>query len=326
MVSVGLAAEDDPVVVFNRRAAAYLVGHDFNECASLTLRPGGEITTWVSQTAAAELALANPLVEDQSHLRPTLVTGLLGSVLLNQSRGATSMRLFEVGRIFVEHNGRNYEGAAAAFVVAEAGARNWRSREPADFYAVKHHVAAIAAAAGVDLGSARIEAVTGPGNGWQDGHSAGVGSLEGGWVARFGLVNLAMVRALGVEGSVLAGIFTILPERLAASAPRPRFRDFSLFPAALRDIALVVDRTAPAGEVRAKVAKVAGAAAASFAVEEVEVFDVYEGKGLPEGKKSLAFSLVFRSPSRTLTDDEVNGVLQRIQDELARTTPYQLRR
>jgi phenylalanyl-tRNA synthetase beta chain len=135
-----------------------------------------------------------------------------------------------------------------------------------------------------------------------------------------------MLRSLGIEGSVLAGMFTILPERLAASAPRPRFRDFSLFPAALRDIALVVDRSAPAGEVRAKVAQVAAAAAATFAVEDVDVFDVYEGKGLPEGRKSLAFSLVFRSPSRTLTDDEVNGVLQKIQDELERTTAYQLRR
>ena len=85
--SIGLAAEDDPVVGFNRRASAYLVGHDFHECVNLTLRPARELTTWVSETAAAELALANPFVEDQSHLRPTLIMGLLDSILLNQSRG-----------------------------------------------------------------------------------------------------------------------------------------------------------------------------------------------------------------------------------------------
>jgi phenylalanyl-tRNA synthetase beta chain len=88
----------------------------------------------------------------------------------------------------------------------------------------------------------------------------------------------------------------------------------------------VVDKSALAGDVRAAVAAVAASAAgAAFSAESVEVFDVYEGKGLPEGKKSLAFSLVFRSPARTLTDEEVNGALRRIRDEVARTTPYQVR-
>jgi phenylalanyl-tRNA synthetase beta chain len=248
-------------------------------------------------------------------------------VLLNQSRGARALRLFEVGRIFVEHNGRNHEGASAAFVIAEDSERRWRRREPADFYTAKHHLAAVAAAAGVDLGAAGAAPVGGPGNAWQEGHSAGAGSLEQGWVARFGLVSLALLRSLGIEGNVLAGVFTILPERLSAPVPRIRFRDFSLFPAALRDIALVVDLSARAGDVRGDVARAAGAAAGTlFAVEDVGVFDVYEGKGLPEGKKSLAFSLVFRSPSRTLTDDEVNGVLQRIQDDLAKTSAYQIRK
>jgi phenylalanyl-tRNA synthetase beta chain len=326
VASTGLAAEDDPVVVFNRRVTAYLVGHDFHECVNLTLRPASELATWVSQAAAADLALANPFVEDQSHLRPTLFMGLLDTLLLNQSRGTPASRLFEVGRVFVEHNGRNYECAAVAFVVGREGTRSWKRREPDDFYTVKHHVAALAAAAGVDLSGQRLEPVAGPGFGWQPGHSFTAGSVGTGWVARFGLVNLAMLKARGIEGPVLAGYFTVLPEGLQGGGQRPRFREFSLFPAALRDLALVVDKSALAGDVRAAVAAVAASAAGSaFSAESVEVFDVYEGAGLPEGKKSLAFSLVFRSPARTLTDEEVNGALRRIQDEVARTTPYQVR-
>jgi phenylalanyl-tRNA synthetase beta chain len=325
--SIGLAVEDDPVVAFNRTVTSYLVGHDFHECVNLTLRPGSEITTWVSQAAAAELVLANPFVEDQSHLRPTLIMGLLDTLLLNQSRGVAATRLCEVGRIFVENNGQNYEGASAAFVIAEDPARHWKRREPADFYTVKHHMAAIAAAAGIDLSAKPIEPVTGPGFGWQERHSVNAGSVDQGWVARFGLVNLAMLRARGIEGTVLAGIFTILPERLGIRAPRLRSREFSLFPAALRDIALVVDQGVPAGDVRKSVAQIAAASAGdSFAIEGVEVFDAYEGKGLPQGKKSLALSIVFRSPSRTLTDEEVNGVLQKTVDEIGRTTGYQLRK
>jgi phenylalanyl-tRNA synthetase beta chain len=185
---------------------------------------------------------------------------------------------------------------------------------------------ALAAAAGIDLAAEAVEPVTGPGFGWQEHHSVNAGSVDRGWVARFGLVNLAMLRARGIEGAVLAGIFTILPERLGARAPRLRSRDFSLFPAALRDIALVVEKPVHADDVRRAVAAAAAAAAgAAFSVEGVQVFDVYEGKGLPEGKKSLALSIVFRSPSRTLTDDEVNGVLQRTVEEIRKTTGYQLR-
>ena len=64
----------------------------------------------------------------------------------------------------------------------------------------------------------------------------------------------------------------------------------------------------------------------AFALEAVEVFDVYHGKGLQEGTKSLAFSLVFRASDRTLTDDEVNSVFTKIQDELLKITPYQIRK
>ncbi|HMD60858.1 MAG TPA: phenylalanine--tRNA ligase subunit beta [Opitutaceae bacterium] len=327
VVSEGLAAEDDPVVVFNRRVASYLVGHDFSECVNLTLRPQAELSTWVSQTAASELALSNPFVEDQSHLRPTLIMGLLDSLLLNQSRGVPATLLFETGRVFAESNGRNFECASVAFLIAGATARHWRRREPADAFTAKHHLGAVAGAAGVDLQAERIEPVAGPGFGWQPGHSFAAGSVERGWIARFGLVNLAMLRARGIEGSVLGGVFAVLPERLAAPAPALRYRELSLFPAALRDIAVVVDASARAEDVRGRIALMAGAAAgSSFSAESVEVFDVYEGPGLPQGKKSLAFSLVFRSPSRTLTDDEVNGAVARIQGEIAQEPAFQLRR
>src|SRR5207253_3161554 len=127
----GLVANDASVVNFNRRATDYLVGHDFHECVSYTLRPAKEIATWVSQTAAQELALANPFVEDQSHLRPTLITGLLDSLKLNQSRGVVASRLCETGRIFIERNGQNYECAAVGFIIADpVGERAWLKREP----------------------------------------------------------------------------------------------------------------------------------------------------------------------------------------------------
>lgn len=325
--SPGLLAEDDPIVVFNRRVTDYLVGHDFHECVNYTLRPAKEVATWVSQTAAQELALSNPFVEDQSHLRPTLITGLLESLRLNQSRGVAVSRLCETGRIFIERNGQNLECAAVEFLLAEpVGSRSWLKREPADFYGTKHHVAALAAAAGIDLTRQPLAPVSAV-QGWQEGHSATVGDLAHGWTARFGLLNLALVKSLGIEGKVYAGMFAILPEKLSTDANRRRFSDFGLFPAALRDLALVVPNSTSAVEVQKALAKAARAAVGNaFALESVGVFDVYAGAGLPEGKKSLAFNLVFRSSERTLTDDEVNAVFQRIQDELTKAGAYQVRK
>ena len=327
----GLVGDDAPIVLFNRRVTDYLVGHDFHECVTYTLRPGKEIATWVSATAAQELALANPFVEDQSHLRPTLVTGLLEALKLNQSRGIAVTRLCETGRVFVEHNGQNVECAAVAFILAEPVAqRSWlkSTRTPTeDFFTTKHHVAALAAAAGIDLARQPLAPVAGPFFGWQEGHSAAAGDIADGWTARFGLLDLAMVKALGIAGKVYAGIFAILPENITGGTARRRYSDFSLMPAALRDIALVVDNATPSAEVRQALAKLARTAAANaFALETASAFDVYTGPGVPEGKKSLAFSLVFRAADRTLTDDEVNAVFQKVQDEVARTTPWQIRK
>jgi phenylalanyl-tRNA synthetase beta chain len=215
-----------------------------------------------------------------------------------------------------------------AFVIAENPAkRSWLKREATDFYTTKNLVTTLANAAGVDLSRQPLQPVTQAHRGWQEGQAASAGEMQQGWFAAFGLVDLAMVKALGLEGKVYAGVFAILPEKLTSGGAHRRYQPFSLFPAALRDIALVVDQSVLASEVQKTLAKLARAATLNvFALETIEVFDVYQGAGLPEGKKSLGFSLVFRSSERTLTDDEVNVAFQKIQDELAKTTPYQIRK
>ena len=312
--------DDDPIAVFNRKVTDYLVGQHFHECVNYTLRPEKELKTWVSDTTVRELALANPFVEEQSHLRPSLVLGLVESLRLNQARGNQVSRLCETGRVFVEINGVVQECVGAGFVICDNDKdRAWLARPAPDFYSVKRHLEIIARAAGIELGSTGLAPVRDTFWGWQDGQSAAAGEIQDGWTARFGLLNLAMVRAAGVEGKVWAGMFALLPATLAAAPGRRRYQDFSLYPAALRDLALVVETGRPAGEVRQQLQAVARAAlgtGAGFELESVEVFDLYTGTGLPEGKKSLAFTLSFRSAARTLTDDEVGTVFTKIQREI----------
>ncbi len=322
--------DDAPVVVFNRKVTDYLVGQHFHECVNYTLRSEKEMKTWVSDAAAQELALANPFVEDQSHLRPSIVMGLLESLRLNQSRGNHVSRLFETGRVFMERNGTVHECAAVGFIICHNEKdRAWLARPAPDFYTVKRYMEILAQSAGINLALAKedLTPVRGAFWGWQENHSAAAGMpsaqdggqpMKHGWTVRFGLLNLAMVRGLGIEGKVWAGQLTLLPEKLSGHTARRRYQDFSLYPAALRDLALVVDASRHAEEVRQQLVKTASAATgAGFAVETVEAFDVYAGQGLPEGKKSLAFSLAFRSADRTLTDDEVNAAFARIQQSIA---------
>ena len=319
--------DDDPIVIFNRKVTDHLVGQGFHEVVNYTLRARSELSTWVSDASAGELGLLNPFVDDQSHLRPTLVLGILDSLKLNQSRGVAAARLFETGRVFMELNGTVQECLGVGFVICHNPKdRSWLARPAPDFFTVKHQVEILARQAGIELSAAGLVPVRGAFWGWQEGHSAAAGEMKDGWTARFGLLNLAMVRAAGVEGQVWAGMFAVLPGKLAGAGGHPRFQPISLFPAALRDIALVIDASRHAGEVRAQLLKVARAATsavapaatgATFAVEAVDLFDLYVGPGLPEGKKSLAFSLSFRAPGRTLTDDEVNAVFAKILQDIA---------
>lgn len=310
--------DDDPIAGFNRSVTGYLVGQNFHEVVNYTLRSRTELATWVSQSSAAELALSNPFVDDQSHLRPTLVLGMLESLKLNQSRGQPSARFCETGRVFMEINGTVQECLGAAFLIAHSPRdRAWLARPEPDFYSVKRHMEAVAAEAGIALGREELVPVRGSFWGWQEGQSAAAGEMKDGWTARFGLLNLAMVRDLGVEGKVWAGMLALLPAKLATADKHPRYQPFSLFPAALRDLALVVDADTAAEEVRLALVKTARSATGpGFALESATLFDVYQGKGLPEGKKSLAYSLSFRSAERTLTDDEVNAAFTKLRRDI----------
>ena len=118
---------------------------------------------------------------------------------------------------------------------------------------------AIATAAGIDFSRQPLGEVGSDYFGWQEGQCARAGDIRQGWTARFGLLNPAMVKTLGVEGKVYAGSFAILPEKLESVSTRRRFKDFSLYPTALRDLGLVVDATVPSDEVRKKLLKTARA-------------------------------------------------------------------
>lgn len=324
--STATGANDSPITEFVRRSADYLVGQHFSEVVNYTLRSEGEQKAWSSLVADAPLALKNPISEDQTQLRHSLIPGMLEALRLNQSRKTGATRFFETGRVFREANGKIVELISVAFIeCSEGAARSWKESGSDDFYAAKRRLENLADFAGMDISRFAINPIEGDDTAWQSGHAAIIDDMRAGISVEMGLLNLERMKELDVQGEIIAGSFCILPERLKA-AKRVKFQPFSLFPPSSKDLALVVDESTLATEVVKNVSKIASKATqGAFALEDLNVFDVYEGSGVPDGKKSIAVSMSFRSLERTLKDKEVNKAFDTIQSEIKAKTGYEIR-
>jgi phenylalanyl-tRNA synthetase beta chain len=328
----GLDRDDDPQSTFGLRAAELLAAQGFAECTHYTLRDTAELQKWHADAVPALLALANPLTAEMSALRPSLIPGLLDALRLNADRGNGLPKLSESGRVFREHEGKLHELDAVAFVLpASSGERSWRAAPAPDFFAAKAVSTQLAARLlGADASALDFHPV-GPRPLWQSGHAAESGCwVKQGFQIKTGLVNPALTREKGLDAFVFAGELLVRPDFLATPRARPRLQPFSAYPSSSRDLALVVDSAASAESVRRDVEAAARAAVTlldsrAVAVESVALFDLYTGAGLPDGKKSLAFALRFRSLERTLTDDEINAAFTALQQTLTASGRYVIR-
>lgn len=325
-------AEDAPVTLFGRKATALLAGRGFAECWHYTLTDGETVQRFFGEKMAEVVRLANPLTSDQSHVRPSLLPGLLDALKLNLAGHNEPRRLFEIGRVFRPgRDGALREMVAVSFVLlAEPVNASWKKREPEDFFLAKKLVLDIAAQAGVVAQRLVFDAkptVEGAPALWQEGH-AGSGKDRAGQIAlACGLIDAKVAQEWDIKATVIAGEILFTQEIFANAPKRPRFKEWSTFPPVSKDVALVVDAGLSAAEVLDKVRGAASKAAGkAFALENVACFDVYTGTGLPEGKKSLAFTITFRAPDKTLTDDEVNKAFEQILNTLERSSGYQVRR
>jgi phenylalanyl-tRNA synthetase beta chain len=288
-----------------------------------TLVRAGFRETWsYSFASAADLALmgrrdgvrvANPLAADDQFLRASLVPGLLRGLQTNFSRQVEGAALFEVGHVFRPDDPVD-EPELAAVAMAGATTDELGQRRGFDFFDAKGAVEGLMEALGV--GEWRLStAASGP---FHPGRSA---VIEAGGAA------------VGVVGELHPRIAAELdlPERVpvaevdvtrlsAVGESRLTLRQVHRYPPARRDLAWLFDRDVPAGRVAEVIKDAAGPL-----LEECRLFDLHEGPPLPEGKKNLAYALSFRSPERTLTDEEVAAAVAAIDHRVATELGGQLR-
>jgi phenylalanyl-tRNA synthetase beta chain len=261
---------------------------------------------------AAGVVLANPLSEDQSVMRTTVLGSLLDVAQRNLARGADAVAFFESGRVYLP--GTPSDGGAlagdfpgeqtapdrephriACLAVGPLMAKSWRGGgEPADFFALKGVVETLAGQLGVTIACERGEEPF-----LHPGRSAAlsVSGIGAGWI---GELHPLVCRAWDIEAAV--GFEVDLAALVAAAtAGEETYVDVTTFPASYQDIAVLVPTELPAAELRSTVL-----AAGGELLRAASVFDLYEGEQVGEGRKSLALRLEFRAPDRTLTDDEVS--------------------
>ncbi len=283
---------------------------------------------------AQAITLANPLSEEQSAMRTTLLGSLLDVAAGNLARDADAVALFESGQIYLNSppTGRNptdgegnrpIDPLGGAFV-GERGApfaephrigalavgplveKSWRGGgEAADFFALKGVLEALAARLGVELSFAVAEEPF-----LHPGRSAAV-EIDGAAVGWIGEVHPLVCREWDLEAA--AG-FEIESAALlgAATVGIETYEDVTTFPAAHQDLAVVVPV-----EVSATVVRDAILAGGGELLRSARVFDLYEGEQLGEGRKSLALRLEFRAGDRTLTDEEIAPLREAIKAKLA---------
>ncbi len=263
--------------------------------------------------------IANPLTEDQAVMRSTLLYGLLDTMRRNVNAGSPDLKLFELGKIFIARGEGELPREVDKLALLLTGARygeNWHFPAlAADFYDLKGSLENLASSlrlAGLRFMSDTAIPYLHPGRAARvylgEREIGCLGELHPDALGRMDMRNRAFVLEIETEPLMGRGDAAI------------RYREYSRFPSMIRDVAFLVGTDVDA-EVMLSLVREAG----EELLETADVFDVYSGKGIPEGMKSLGLRFTYRSPSRTLTDDETGQVHGRIVKRIVESTGARIR-
>ena len=305
MLAEAIPPQDpSPLFALKEKLRQGLVGHGFQEIMtySLTsLQQLGSISPDPETTPPALLRVVNPMSVDQEYLRPTLRANLLATLASNRRHEESGIRLFELGRIYRPRpNDLPAEPEILCGIMNGPRAeKSWVGGDGLfDFYDAKGVFEALMEQIGL---SAVFE--TGDDAGLHPSRQAAV-VVDKTKVGVIGEIHPKVADAFEITGPV--GLFEIDVASLLPFMAGPRlYRPIPRFPGIIRDLALVVDAAVTHRQVM-------DIFRGFPLISEVKLFDVYAGKQVGEGKKSMAYRLVYQSPTHTLTDEEVNNVQEQV--------------
>ncbi|MEQ1966860.1 phenylalanine--tRNA ligase subunit beta [Xenorhabdus nematophila] len=250
------------------------------------------------------LILPNPISADMSAMRLSLLTGLLTTVVYNQNRQQNRVRLFETGLRFVPYENAEYgirqELMLAGVIAGNRFDEHWSiEKQAVDFFDLKGDLESVLELTG-KLSKISFRAEEHPA--LHPGQSAGV-YLENSYIGYIGVIHPELERKLDLNGRTV--VFELLWSGLVDRVI-PEMKEVSRFPSNRRDIAIVVPENVAAEDILAECKKVG-----VNHIVGINLFDVYCGKGVAEGYKSLAISLILQDTTRTLEEEEIAATVNK---------------
>jgi phenylalanyl-tRNA synthetase beta chain len=311
-----------PMQLRNRRAKRALAARGMVEAVtwSFIAKPAAELFGG----GQPELALANPIASDLSDMRPSLLPGLVAAAQANSDRGFPDVALFEVGQVFKGDGAEDQLTAAAGarrgFASSEGLGRHWSGSATADALDAKADAFAVLSAAGAPMQA--LQVVPGGPDWLHPGRSGTIQIGPQNVLGYFGELHPRALETLRADGPLIA--FEVILDRIPAAKQRPTrakpVLELSPFQPVSRDFAFIVDRGVKAGDIVR-----AAQGADRKLITDVTVFDVYEGKGIDEDKKSVAIAVTMQPREKTLTDQEIDAVAAKIVAEVSKKTGGTLR-
>ena len=304
-----------------------LCGCGFNEILNNSLTRSAYYDTLETYPASHCVMLMNPLSADLNCMRQSLLFGGLESIEHNTKRKNGNIRFFEFGNCYdyTAENKKEDETLAqfsedyrlALWVTGNRVDNSWaHPNEKSSVYELKAYVENILVRLGVNLQSVIF------GNLTNDIYSAALSitTRAGRQLGTLGIVNPKICKALDIDTEVYYAelSWTLLMKETKKS--KVTFSEISKFPAVKRDLALLLDKSVKFADVK----KIANESERKL-LKEVTLFDVYEGKNLPAGKKSYAVSFYLQDEGKTLNDKQIDAIMKKIQTNLEQKLGAQLR-
>ncbi|MEN3188694.1 MAG: phenylalanine--tRNA ligase subunit beta, partial [Atribacterota bacterium] len=309
-----------------QKLRTFLVSRGLKEAVTLSLVDPKTVQT-LGIVIEQLVAVKNPLSQDQSFLRSQILLSLLEVLRLNFGRGRNHFGLFEVGKVFYPSGkAENPWGEELRLGVALCGnllPLLWWKGAQVDFFVLKGLTEEILEVMGVDLGIVRFLPWNDIVPGFEENEAFVLKSSQGNLLGWGGKLSERMLWEFDVRGMLyylelrLEEVFGLVEGAISA------VRGAILFPAIVRDISVVVDKDLSWNAIEEKVREVM--AKEAMAIEGVEIFDIFEGKPLPQDKKGLSFRCVFRSWEKTLNDEAVEVWIQKIKEEIKKMRGVHLR-
>ena len=300
-----------PAQALERRLRRAAAGRGLNEAITWSFLPPAEAEAFVD--APQDLwVLANPISEDMKAMRPSLLPGLLAAARRNLDRGASGLRLFEIGRRYLRGGtgGQSDERLSLAVVLAgEKAARGWASGKAAQFdaYDAKAEALALLAEAGAPVDNLQVMGEAGAQ--FHPGQSATLRLGPKTVLARFGMLHPATLKAFDID--VPVAVVELFLDAIPAKKGAAGFARASYAPPALqavtRDFAFLLPVSVAAGDL---VRMVKGADKAN--IVGVRLFDDFRGAGVPEGQKSLALEVTLQPVDKSYAEADLKAIADKV--------------